>query len=112
MHTLLRMHTHPHMHTCSLHTLICKLTVCVQVVAVVCDYFHRQHNLDSVMKIISHDTVLLAEHLMGPQNTFRRLVTEYVRAPDAKHYEVRRWGLELSEYLRELGFKVRSTCSS
>jgi len=84
-------------------------------VAVVRDLFDRTESravLDAIFKIIDKDTVVLIDSVVGKNNLRRRLVSEYVIARDAPDdsdrgkYVQSKMGIEFSEYLESLGFKV------
>jgi len=77
-------------------------------VAVVRDLFDRtpeRASLDSIMRIISKDCVLVLEDILGYRNINRRLVNEYVRE-GRKIYTLNRMNVELEDYLNQENFKV------
>jgi len=76
-------------------------------VAVVRDLYDRSHerpHLDSVFKVISANCILILESVLGKGNLRRRLVDEYVTV--GSRYECSRMGVELGEYVTEMGFHV------
>jgi len=77
-------------------------------VAIIRDLFDRspdRPSLDSVMKIISKDCIIVLEDILGYDNINRRLVNEYIRE-GPKTYSLNRMNIELEDYLRGEGFKL------
>jgi hypothetical protein len=76
-------------------------------VAVVRDIFERdpEQHLKTYMNIISDNTILLWDSVVGAENPIRRLVSEYVEQEDHS-YRCVKMDVELKEYLTQLGFDV------
>eukprot|EP01087_Luapelamoeba_hula_P011380 TRINITY_DN3085_c0_g1_i2.p1 TRINITY_DN3085_c0_g1~~TRINITY_DN3085_c0_g1_i2.p1 ORF type:complete len:717 (-),score=70.80 TRINITY_DN3085_c0_g1_i2:48-2198(-) len=77
-------------------------------VAVIRDLFERSEHratLSSVVRIISDKCVVVAEAVLGSSNPIRRIVDEYYRV-DVGHYELSQLGVELNDYLTNLGFQI------
>lgn len=64
----------------------------------------RMH-LDCVFSILGDDCCLMLDEMMGEESPTRRLVDEWTRTPDGG-YELRKQGVEFSEYMRDEGYHI------
>ncbi|EFC47000.1 predicted protein [Naegleria gruberi] len=79
-------------------------------VAVVHDYFdcdQQRMHLDTFFNICSHNCCVMLETVMGENSPLRRLVTEYTKNEQGK-YEVTRFNVEFSKYIKEEGYHIIS----
>ncbi|KAG2388312.1 hypothetical protein C9374_000476 [Naegleria lovaniensis] len=77
-------------------------------VAVVHDYFdcdQQRMHLDTFFNICSHNCCVMLETVMGEESPIRRVVTEYTKNGNGK-YEVTRFNVEFSKFIREEGYHI------